>query len=229
MTDMFFRKMMQFAAVTGLLFFIGSPARLLAQKTYTEGKVVYKIESVQSKQGKKEEGWLQNTSYMMLIKGAQTRTELKTEAGSTVTIHDSKQKTGALINEYGNQKILVRLDATDLEDRNKKYEGMSVTLQSEKKTIAGYECLLALVKLKDGNVFRVFYAPALQFQNNHFDSPFHDLPGYPLEFESESGKVIYRYVAQQVEFSAVPGFLFDIPKTGYKEMSYAEVKAMQGN
>jgi len=200
-----------------------------AQKIYPEGKVSYKIEATKGKQGASAEAWVKNTSYVMIIKGAQTRTELKTDAGSTVTIHDSKLKSGALMSEYGNQKILVRLTASDITDRNKKYEEMNVELQGEKKIIAGYECQLALVKLKDGTVFRVFYSPALQFQNSQYDSPFHALPGFPLEYESTIGKNIYRYIAEQVDFTSVPSSLFDIPKTGYKEMSYAEVKSMQTN
>jgi GLPGLI family protein len=215
------------AATCTLIVF--SATKGFAQKTYPEGKVSYKIESTQGKQGASVEVWLKNSKYVMIIKGVQTRTELKTDAGSTVTIHDSKLKSGALMNEYGNQKILVRLAASDIADRDKKYEGVEISLRDEKKTIAGYECLLALVQLKDGTVFRVFYSPALQFQNSQYDSPFHDLPGFPLEFESTIGKNIYRYIADQIDFASVPSSLFDIPKTGYKEMSYAEVKSMQSN
>jgi GLPGLI family protein len=215
--------------VTAYSLFIFSAVKGFSQKIYPEGKISYKIEAKQAKQGASAEAWLKNSNYMMFIKASQTRTELKTDAGLTITLHDSKLKNGALMNEYGNQKILVRLADSDIADQNKKYEDMVITLQDEKKTIAGYECRLALVKLKDSTVFRVFYAPALQFQNSHYDSPFHNLPGFPLEFESAIGKNVYRYVAEQIDFTSVPSSLFDIPKTGYKVMSYSEVKLMQNN
>lgn len=214
---------------TAFMLIMFSAFKAFAQKIYPEGKVLYKIESKEGKQVTSVDAWLKNSNYIMYIKGAQTRTELKTDAGSTVTIHDSKFKNGALMNEYGNQKILVRLADSDIADRNKKYEDMTISFEDEKKNIAGYECRLALVKLKDGTVFRVFYAPSLQFQNSHYDSPFHSLPGFPLEFESAIGKNVYRYVAEQIDFTSVPSSLFDIPKTGYKVMSYSEVKLMQNN
>lgn len=201
----------------------------VAQKMYQEGKIVYKIESSNGVKDQATESWLSSTSYIITIKGTLTRTETKTISGSTITIHDSKMKTGALLNEYGNQKLLVKMSEEDLKDRDRNYQGMQVEFKDEKRTVAGYECNLALIKLNNGTSFRVFYAPALQFQNKHYDSPFHELPGFPLEFESELGKIIYKYVAQEVDFSSVPSALFDIPKTGYKEMSYSEVKQMQVN
>jgi GLPGLI family protein len=201
----------------------------VAQKMYQEGKIVYKIESRNGAKVQATESWLNSTSYIFTIKGTLTRTETKTVSGSTITIFDGKLKTGALLNEYGNQKLLVKMSEEDIKDRDRNYQGMQVEFKDEKKTIAGYECNLALVQLKNGTTFRVFYAPALQFQNKHYDSPFHELPGFPLEFETEMGKTIYKYVAQEVDFSSVPSALFDIPKTGYKEMSYQEAKEMQGN
>jgi len=205
------------------------PETANGQKVYQEGKVVYKIEAAKGVSDPAKLNWIGKTSYTLTIKGSLTRTEMKTDAGATITIHDGKLKTGAMINDYGNQKILIRMTEADLKDRDKHYEGMQVEFRDEKRTIAGYECQLALVKLKNGTTYRVYYAPALQFQNQHYDSPFHELPGFPLEYEAEMGKDIYRFVAQEVDFSSIPSALFDLPKTGYKEMSYSEVKKLQGN
>lgn len=205
------------------------PQIVIGQKVYQEGKIAYKIEATKGVTDPIILNWLGKSSYAITIKGSMTRTDLKTESGATITIYDGKLKSGAMMNDYGAEKMLIRMTEEDLQDRDKNYVGMQVEYKDEKRTIAGYECQLALVKLKNGTTYRVFYAPALQFQNKQYDSPFHELPGFPLEYETEMGKAIYKFVAQEVDFSSIPSILFDLPKTGYKEMSYSEVKQLRGN
>jgi len=130
------------------------------------------------------------------------------------------------MNAYGNQKILVRLNQDELKDKDKQFEQKTIDLKEETRNILGYNCRLAVVKLRDGTSFRVFYAPDILFSNKQFDSPFHDLPGFPLEYEVMMGQLKLRYTATQISFDAVPSAMFDIPKSGYREMKYSEIKKL---
>ena len=92
----------------------------------------------------------------------------------------------------------------------------------EKKTIAGYTCSRAIAKMKDGATFTVYFTEEIQSENKDYDAQFRDLPGIPLEFESVSGKVVIRYVANKISFDPIPVQRFDIPRSGYREMTYEE-------
>lgn len=94
--------------------------------------------------------------------------------------------------------------------------------------ILGYNCKLAVATLKDGSSFKVYYTTDIAFQNKDYGMQFQSLPGFPLEYESELGKMKVTYIADKISFDPVAAALFDLPKTGYREMTYDEVKKAQG-
>ena len=117
----------------------------------------------------------------------------------------------------------------DYDDRNSKYAGIQFELLPEAKKILGYNCKLAIAKLKDGSTFKVFYTTELVFQNKDYGEQFKNLPGFPLEYESELGKMKVTFIADKVSFDPVPSAMFDTPKTGYREMTYDEIKKTRKN
>ena len=62
------------------------------------------------------------------------------------------------------------------------------------------------------------YALSIIPSNNMFEYQFKDIPGFPLEYEtqSEDGKTRVRYTATKISLTPVPVAKFDIPKTGYR-------------
>jgi GLPGLI family protein len=127
-----------------------------------------------------------------------------------------------VLREFGEQKLLIRMNRQNWVDKNKKYEGVVFTKTEETKTIAGYKCMKALAKLKDGTEFSVYYTTQLILENKDYDAQFRNLPGVPLEFESIVGNIRVNYSASRVSFDPVPMQRFEIPKSGYREMTYEE-------
>jgi GLPGLI family protein len=216
-------KALFFSAV---LFAFSPP--VTAQKSYNDGTVTYNIIVSTGSAETKAADLMDGATHKVVFKGTQTRTELKSILGTTVTLHDTRSGNAVILNDYGDQKILIRLSKTDYEDRNKKYAGMKFELTNETKTILGYNCKLAIATLKDGTAFKVYYTADLVFQNKDYGMQFQTLPGFPLEYESELGSLKVTYVADKISFEPVAAALFDIPKSGYREMSYEEVKKTQG-
>lgn len=199
-----------------------------AQKSYNDGIVTYNIVVSTGSKETKAADLMDGAVQKVIFKGTQTRTELKSILGTTVTLHDTRSGAAVILNDYGDQKILIRLAKADYEDRNKKYAGMKFELKNDTKKILGYTCNLAVATLKDGSTFKVYYTTDLVFQNKDYGMQFQSLPGFPLEYESELGSLKVTYVADKISFEPVTAALFDIPKTGYREMSYEEVKKAQG-
>ena len=59
----------------------------------------------------------------------------------------------------------------DWREANKKYEGVTFTMENEFKTIAGYKCQKAIGKLKDGSTFTVYFTSELIPENYDFQYP----------------------------------------------------------
>ncbi len=202
---------------------------LQAQKVLSEGVIVYDI-TIQT--GSKEPqlaDMFDGAKTTIYLKGGQSRTEMVSPLGSTTTIFDARSNAGAVLKEYGNQKLLIKMTKEDWTDLNSKYSGIAFTLENETKEIAGYQCQKAHAKLKDGSSFTVFFTKDLATENKDYDFQFKNLPGLPLEYESVMGNLKVKYSASKIAFDPVPMQKFAIPTAGYRQLTYAESKNLKGN
>lgn len=205
----------------GILFLAVSDLTF-AQKIFSEGTLVYDI-TVQT--GSKEPqlaDMFDGVTTTIYLKGSQSRTEMISPLGSTITIQDAKNNTGVVLKEYGNQKLLIHMTGDDWNEMNKKYAGITFTPMSETKTIAGYSCQKALATLKDGTTFTVFYTREMVTENKDYNYQFKTLQGLPLEYESTEGKLKIRYTVSKITFDPVPMQKFKVPVSGYRELTYQE-------
>jgi GLPGLI family protein len=104
---------------------------------------------------------------------------------------------------------------------NKQYQGMTLNLVNETKIVLGYECKKALLTLKDGSVFSLYYATSIVPSVKEFEYQFKDIPGFVLEYQiKESGdNTIVNYKAEKITLSPVLASRFDIPTSGYRLMN----------
>jgi GLPGLI family protein len=158
------------------------------------------------------------------LKGNLSRSEMVSALFSSATIHDSRTGTAVVLREVSGQKLLIRLTPQNWTEKNRRYDGISFTNTSEKKQIAGYECIKAEATLADGSTFTVFYTPEIVPENKDYDYQFRNLNGLPLEYELTQGKFKIRYTVSKINLNPVPASKFDIPKSGYREMTYEESK-----
>lgn len=163
------------------------------------------------------------------LKGNLSRSEMVSALARFTTIHDSRNGTGVVLQELGGQKLLIRMTADDWKDKNRKYEGIRFVTTDETKMLAGYQCKKAVAELKDGSSFVVYYTEDIIPENNEYNGQFRGLKGLPLEYELQQGKLTIRYVVSQVLLNPVPVSRFDIPKSGYREMTYEESRKGRKN
>ncbi|MFZ9661421.1 MAG: hypothetical protein ACO29O_06030 [Chitinophagaceae bacterium] len=202
-----------------LLQFTGSAS---AQKLLSEGYILYDVVVESINEPQQTVVSLQGTTAISYVKGNLSRTELKSNLGNSIVIHDSRNGNTVMLREFGAQKILIRLNTKDWSERNRKYEGIVFTPTGEKKIIEGYNCIQAKATLLDGSHFLVYYTTELNIENKEMDPMFSDLPGVALEFDSLLGSVNVKYTVKRISFDPVPIQKFDIPTSGYRELSYQE-------
>jgi len=160
------------------------------------------------------------------IKGTMSRTEMTSALASFTSIHDAKTGTAVVLQEISGQKLLIRMTADNWKDKNKRYEGISFVNTSETKTIAGYKCIKAVATMKDGAAFTVYYTKDIIPENAEYDSQFKNLEGLPLEYELTQGALKIKYTVSKINMNPVPASKFDIPKNGYRELTYEESRKL---
>jgi GLPGLI family protein len=196
-----------------------------AQKKFTEGTITYDISITTNSDKPKNADYLDGTTVANYIKGNKSRSEMVNALGTMTTIHDSSKNSIVILKEFGEQKYMISLTPEEWKDANKKYDGISYDLSStEEKTVQGYKCRKATATLPDGTKYTVWYTPDLVPENKNFQIETRSLPGLALEYEIDSKDRKITYTVSKISFSPVPATKFDLPKSGYRIMTYAESK-----
>ena len=202
------------------LVFVCSP--MFAQKTLSEGLIQYDVSVQTGSNEPKLADMFDGAKATLYLKGTQSRTELSSALGTTSTIYDHKTGIGVVLRDFGAQKLLIKLNRSNWADKNKKYDGIVFKQTGDTKNIAGYKCEKAIATLKDGTTFTVFFTREVVAENDQYDAQFKSLPGIPLEYESIVGNLKVKYSASKISFDPVPVVKFEIPKSGFREMTYEE-------
>ena len=209
-----------------LIGLVGLGMSAMAQRKVSELTMVYDASISSGSNEPKMADALDGHSKTIYIKGNMSRAEMVTALFSSATIHDSKTGSSVVLKEVSGQKLLIRMTPDNWTENNKRYEGITFTNTNETKTIAGYNCIKAIAKLPDGTTFTVYYTPDIVPENKEYDYQFKNLNGLPLEYELVQGKLTIKYTVSKINMNPVPASKFDIPKTGYREMTYEESKKM---
>lgn len=199
-------------------------ATAMAQKKVSELTLVYDAFVSTGNADPKLADAFDGATTTVYIKGNLSRSEMVSALFSSTTIHDSKTGTAVVLREVSGQKLLIRMTAANWAEKNKRYNGVSFTNTAETKTIAGYKCTKATATLNDGTVFTVYYTSDIIPENRDYDYQFRNLNGLPLEYELVQGNLTIKYTVSNINMNPVPASKFDLPKTGYRELTYEESK-----
>ena len=164
-----------------------------------------------------------NTIY---IKGNMSRSETASTLFSSSTIYDTKSGSAVVLRELNGQKLLIRLNQENWQNKNKRYQDIHFTNAPESKLIAGYKCEKAISTTADGFAITVYYTKELIPENKDYDPQFRSLDGLPLEYELVKGNLQIKYTLSSINLNPVPASRFDLPKSGYREMTYDESKKL---
>ncbi|HMH33602.1 MAG TPA: hypothetical protein VK543_11255 [Puia sp.] len=210
-------------SLLSILFVVGLANAGLAQKKVSEFTIVYNS-TVTSTAAKGNAPYTAtNTVY---IKGNMSRTDVTSPLASFSTIHDAKTGSAVVLREVSGQKLLIRMNAENWQDKNKHYAGIRFTNEPETKIIAGYKCMKAAATTPDSLHIAVFYTKDIVSDNKDYDSEFKNLDGLPLEYELRKGNITIKFILASINLNPVPASKFDIPTSGYREMTYEESKKL---
>ena len=199
---------------------------IYAQKRVGELTLVYDATITTGDNQPKLADAFDGATTTVYIKGTMSRSEMTSALASFTSIHDAKTGSAVVLQEISGQKLLIRMTADNWKDKNKRYEGISFSNTSETKAIAGYKCTRAIATMKDGSTFTVYYTKDIIPENSDYDVQFKNLEGLPLEYELSQGKLRIKYTVSKINMNPVPASKFDIPKSGYRELTYEESRKL---
>jgi GLPGLI family protein len=195
-----------------------------AQKTLSEGTLVYNMSVETGSAEPKMADMLDGATTTISIKGDQSRVELVSGLGREATIFNAATANGFILKDYSGQKLMITLTSKDWDANNKKYEGIEFENTGETSVISGFTCKKAIAKLKNGSSFTIYYTDDVNIQNKSYDAQFKTLPGLPVQYEMQAGKMKFKFTLASINFDAVPSSKFEMPKSGYRVMTYQETK-----
>ena len=204
--------------------FLFGSANLNAQKALSEGTLIYNMSVETGSSEPKMADMLDGATTTVYIKGDQSRVELVSGLGREATIYNAATGSGFILKDYSGQKLMITLTPSDWEANNKKYEGIEFENTGETSVISGFTCKKAIAKLNNGTSFTVYYTTDVNVQNKSYDSQFKTLPGLPVQYEMQAGKMKFKFTLASIKFDAVPVSKFETPKAGYRVMTYQETK-----
>ena len=193
-----------------------------AQRRLTEATISYDIVINTSDKEPKAVDLLDGATSVIYLKGNASRSEMISSLGVQSTIIDGKSGHVTVLKDYGDQKYMIKMTPDNWKASNKKYEGISFTYTEEYKTIAGYKCQKAIGKMADSSSFTVYFTKDLVPVNKDFQYINKNLPGLAMQYEASLGNMIVTYTVATINFNPVQQAKFDLPKSGYRVMTYEE-------
>lgn len=199
-----------------------SSISLFAQKKLTEATISYDIVINTNDNTPQAADLLDGAISVIYLKGNSSRSEMISSLGTQSTIIDGKTGNVTMLKEYGEQKYMITMTPDNWKQYNTKYEGITFTYEEEYKTIQGYNCQKAVGTLPGGGTFIVYFTRDLVPVNKDFEYLNKNLPGLAMQYEATLGSRSVTYTVSNINFSLVPAAKFDLPKSGYRVMTYEE-------
>ncbi|MEO5983858.1 MAG: hypothetical protein ABIP80_00040 [Ferruginibacter sp.] len=195
---------------------------LYSQKRLDEVTLQYNI-TVQSTNEKTDIARsLDGALLTVYVKSFQSRSEMTSAIGSESNLYDSRTGKGFILKEYSGQKLMITLNKDNWQQKNQYYQNLNFTISQGEEVIAGFNCKKANAVLPNGNSFTVYYTPDLLLSNKNYSNAFVQLNGVPVQFELESGNIKFKYQLAKVSYDAISSTKFEIPKSGYRLMTFED-------
>ncbi|MHB1921648.1 MAG: DUF4412 domain-containing protein [Chitinophagaceae bacterium] len=205
-----------------LLTILMIPHKGYGQKSVSDAKVTYTVKVNMPANSNMHMPNLSNGNMVMYIKGKDVREDMDFGMVHNTMLMLGDGSMVSLMDMAGN-KYLIRRTKAQIDAESSKYKGITFTNLNQSKVIAGYSCKEVEGEMTDGKTFTVYYTPDIQPENTQYNLQLAGLKGLALQFEMIMNHMKMTLTASKVDLSPLPTSLFDVPTSGYKEMTMPEM------
>lgn len=182
------------------------------QKVISDCTITYMVSNADPNSKNDFQGALK-TIY---IRGKQIRIDVNSNTFNQTVFYNSNTGESTVLKNIGEAKYISNYTAAEWQKENAVYEGIRISFTNNIKKILNYDCKEAIIQLKNGNNYTVYYVPVIIPSVTENDFEFKKVPGLVLQYEASVHNQKIQYIASQVSFDPVPVFRFEIPKSGFK-------------
>jgi|1048.fasta_scaffold00933_3 hypothetical protein len=190
-----------------------------AQKLFSEGTVIYSVE-IQSN----DKSEIDSAHYLLKVRGANLRTELSSTLGRSIYIYDLREGMGAVIREFGGQRILIPVNRSNWNEITGEFRNMNYAAAPGDTTILDYRCLKLNGEMADGSFLIIWYTEDILPEIKEINFPLTNINGLPLMIEMRKGEQKVIYSAQSISYDPVQVQNYDIPRNGYRVLKFQDSK-----
>lgn len=199
----------------------------VAQQNLSEGTLTYKISSNSVDPNSTLAKSLEGATFTVYLKGTQSRTDMASALGSESNFFDSKTGKGVILKQYSGQKLMITMNAANFSQKNKATRNLNFKVSDQQVKMAGFNCNKAIGESATGKSLEVYFTSQVQLSNKQYDNALPQLDGLPVQYELQSGKIIFTYTLTNVNYEPVPAAKFEIPKAGYRVLTYEETQQLK--
>ncbi|MEO6488409.1 MAG: hypothetical protein ABIO04_00595 [Ferruginibacter sp.] len=198
-----------------------------SQKVVNELRLSYKISIESSKDNAAISKSLDGATFTVFIKGTASRSEMQSSLGTESNIYDSKSGKGYILKEYSGQKLMITMNKDNWSEKNQLFQNLKFNIDNTEETVAGYTSKKATASMENGDPFVVYYLSDIIVSNKDYNNAFRNLGGIPVQYELQSGKLKFKYTLTDINYDFIPAAKFDIPKAGFRVMTYDENRQLK--
>lgn len=196
-------------------------ANVFAQKQLSEGVLVYNI-SIESTNGEKQPGGSLNGAVLTVyFTKDKSRTEMVSTPGTEATVFDTRAGKGFILKEYSGQKLMITVTTDNWSQKNQLNSNLVFDTDDGTVNIAGYACKKAKASIDDKK-YTVYYDPSITVANKTYNNAFPQLKGLPVQYELQSGNLIFKYTLNKYSAESISPAKFDAPRSAFRVMTYEE-------
>ncbi len=195
---------------------------IFAQKVLNEGTLTYGISILSAKGEKQIPGSLNGAELTVFFTKDKSRTEMVSKPGTETTVFDNKAGKGFILKEYSGQKLMITTTAENWTQKNHINSSLNFNIDDKITTIEGYSCKKATATSEDGKSYTVYFDPTVSIANTTYNNAFPQLQGLPVQYELQSGNLIFKYTLSKNLTASSLTTKFDAPKAGFRVMTYEE-------
>lgn len=201
---------------------LGSLQIAYAQKEVNEASLIYNISIVSLNDKGNASKPLDGATLNLYVRKTDSRSDMVSSLGKESNLFDSKTGNGFILKEYSGQKLMITLTRDNWNQKNQYFRNLKFNIDNTDQSMAGYTCRKATAKTEDGKDFIVYFLPDVTLVNKEYNNAFAQIPGIPVYYELESGKLKFTYTLTGISYDNIPANKFEVPKTGFRVMTYDE-------
>lgn len=165
---------------------------------------------------------IDNAKKIVYHKGRMVRTDLISSNYEQTLINNSRAIV--MLKHVGTEKYLLNLSEKEWQQENECFLHSTIHFTGKTETILGFTCKNAIMRLKDGTEYDIYFTPEINSAVPQNSYEFGKIPGLILTYSvSDPKHQAITYVATSINFDIIPKSKFDIPTSGYRVLTDPEL------